>query len=156
MTSEFKNLTEQEVNLMLMTPALVTLLIAGAEGNIDQKEIDWGSKIAHFRANEHTILQTYYQEVDKNFNNTLNQIIEIMPENVSERSNKINQQLHKLNDILKRVDNNFAKEFYKSLLTLAKKVAKASGGMWGYGSISPEEQKHLNLEVIHPPEDKCI
>lgn len=153
MTSEFKNLNEQEVNLMLMTPALVTLLIAGAEGDIDKKEIDWGSKIAHFRANEHTILQTYYQEVDKHFTDTLKQITDAMPEDVAERSKRINQELHKLNDILKKVDNNFAKEFYKSLLSLAKQVAKASGGMWGYGSISPEEQKHLNLEVIHPPED---
>ena len=71
MIYEFKNLNSDEANLMLIAPALVTLLIAGAEGDIDEKEIDWGSKIAHFRANEHTILQNYYQEIDKSFNDTL-------------------------------------------------------------------------------------
>ncbi|MBK8549639.1 MAG: hypothetical protein IPL53_00740 [Ignavibacteria bacterium] len=154
MIHEFKNLKEDEASLMLMTPALVTLLIAGAEGNVDQKEIDWGSKITHFRANEHTILQNYYQEIDKNFNETLKQLIEMMPKEVEERSKKINQELSKLNSVIPKLDPDFAVELYKSLLSLSTQVAQASGGLWGYGSISPEEKKHLNLEVINPPKYK--
>jgi len=136
---------------MVMAPALVTLLIAGAEGNIDQKEIDWGSKIAHFRANDHSILQNYYQEADKNFNETLKELIEKMPPDVSERNNKINQELSKLNNIFPKLDVSFSKEIYKSLLSLSRHVAEASGGIWGYGSISPEEKKLMNLEFINPP-----
>ncbi|MEO8666785.1 MAG: hypothetical protein ABI462_14940 [Ignavibacteria bacterium] len=153
MIYELKNLSEDEINLMLLTPALVTLLIAGAEGDIDEKEIDWGTKIAHFRANENTILQNYYQEVDKNFNDALKQLKEIMPPEVAERSKKINQELCRLNDVLPKLDPDFAKEFYKSMLSLSKQVAQASGGLWGYGSISPEEKKHLNLEAINSPAD---
>ena len=153
MILELKNLNEEEANIVLMIPALVALLIAGAEGNIDQKEIDWGSKITHFRANEHSLLQNYYQEVDKNFEDTLNQLIKAMPEEVNERSKKINQELSKLNNIIPKLDSEFAAEFYKSLLSLSTQVAKASGGIWGYGSISPEEKKYLNLEVINPPEN---
>ena len=74
-----------------------------------------------------------------------------MSSNVDERSQKINQELKKLNEILPKIEIIFAKEFYKSLLRLAKQVARASGGIWGYGSISPEEQKYLDLEVITPP-----
>ncbi len=151
MIHEFKNLNADEINLMLITPAMVTLLIAGAEGNVDEKEIDWGSKIAHFRANEHTILQNYYQEIDKNYNDTLKQLIDVMPDDVNERSKKINTELSKLNSVLPKLDPDFAKEFYKSMLSLSTQVAQASGGLWGYGSISPEEKKHLNLEVINPP-----
>ncbi|MDQ3020624.1 MAG: hypothetical protein M3R36_08650 [Bacteroidota bacterium] len=153
MIPEFKNLSEQEINLMLMTPALVTVLIAGAEGDIDKKEVDWGTKIAHFRANQPSLLQSYYQEVDKNFNSTLKEIIDAMPKDVTERSSKINLELSKLNHVFKKLDANYAKEFYKSMLSLSKQVAQASGGVWGYGSISPEEQRHLNLEAIHQPED---
>lgn len=153
MILELKNLNEEEANLVLMTPALVALLIAGAEGNIDQKEIDWGSKITHFRANEHSLLQNYYQEVDKNFEDSLKKLIEAMPADVNERSKKINQELSKLNKIIPKLDSEFAGEFYKSLLSLSTQVAKASGGIWGYGSISPEEKKYLNLEVINPPEN---
>ena len=151
MIYEFKNLTEEESNLMLITPALVTLLIAGAEGKIDQKETDWGEKITHFRANEHSIIQNYYLEVDKNFNETLRKLIEAMPPDVKERSDKINKQLETLNKIFPKLDQEFVKEFYKSLLSLAKLVAKASGGIWGYGSISPEEKKYLDLHAIEPP-----
>jgi hypothetical protein len=77
-----------------------------------------------------------------------------MPKDVEERSKKINQELVKLNDILPKLDKDFAIELYKSLLTFSKQVAQASGGLWGYGSISPEEKKHLNLEVINSPENK--
>ena len=151
MIHEFKNLTQDECTTMVMAPALVTLLIAGAEGNIDQKEIDWGSKIAHFRANNHSMLQNYYQEADKNFNATLKELIEKMPPDVSERNNKINQELSKLNNIFPKLDASFSKEIYKSLLSLSRHVAEASGGIWGYGSISPEEKKLMNLEFINPP-----
>ncbi len=152
MLTEFKNLNEQEINLLLMAPALVTVLIAGAEGEIDKKETDWGTKIAHFRASQPSTLQTYYQEVDKNFNSTLKEIIEAMPEDVPERSGKINHELSKLNDILKKLNVSYARDFYKSMRSLSKQVAQASGGVWGYGSISPEEQRYLNLEVITEPE----
>lgn len=153
MLPEFKNLNEQEINLLLMTPALITALIAGAEGKIDQKETDWGAKIAHFRAADSTILQKYYQEVDKNFSQTLSELISAMPENTEQRNSKINNELEKLNDVFKKLDKAFAKEFYKSMLSLSKQVARASGGIWGYGSISPEEQKLLDLEAISPPEE---
>ncbi|MEZ4692415.1 MAG: hypothetical protein R3A12_20530, partial [Ignavibacteria bacterium] len=97
MISEFKNLTEEESSLMLMAPALVTLLIAGAEGKVDQKETDWATKITHMRAGNHTILQDYFQEVDQNFTDILNELIIAMPENTDERAEKINSELSKLN-----------------------------------------------------------
>lgn len=151
MISEFKNLTEQEAGLMFTAPVLVTLLIAGAEGRIEEKETDWGAKIAHFRASAPSVLQSYYQEVDKSFNDTMKDIILKIPPDVVDRNYKINQELSKLNDILKKLDSGFAKEFYKSLLSLSKQVAQSSGGVWGYGAISPEEKALLNLEVINDP-----
>lgn len=151
MISEFKNLNEEESSLMLMTPALVTLLIAGAEGKVDQKETDWASKITHIRAGNHTILQDYFQEVDQNFTDMLNELIIAMPENADERAEKINSELSKLNKILPKLHKTFAVEFYKSLLSLSTQVAQASGGVFGYGSVSPEEKRYLNLDAINSP-----
>lgn len=151
MISEFKNLNEEESSLMLMAPALVTLLIAGAEGHVDQKETDWATKITHIRAGNHTILQDYFQEVDQNFTDILNELIIAMPENTDERAEKINSELSKLNDILPKLNKSFAVEFYKSLLTLSTQVAQASGGVFGYGSISPDEKKYLDLDAINSP-----
>ncbi len=38
MIAEFKNLSEKEINLLMNAPTLITLLIAGAEGNIKKKK----------------------------------------------------------------------------------------------------------------------
>lgn len=153
MISEFRNLSESEINLMLNAPALVTLLIAGAEGKIDEKETDWGAKVAHFRAEDkNSIMQNYYKEVDSIFNDSLAAYLSGFPEDVKERTDKINSELAKINDILPKLDKNFAAEFYKGIISLSKQVAKADGGIWGYGSISPEEQKLIDLDVINPPE----
>ncbi|HMS65022.1 MAG TPA: hypothetical protein PKD83_07185 [Ignavibacteria bacterium] len=153
MITEFRNLNESEINLMLNVPALVTLLIAGAEGKIDDKETDWGAKVAHFRAEDkNSLLQNYYKEVDNIFVDSLKEYISVLPEDVTERTEKINSELAKVNDIMPKLDKNFAAEFYKGILGLSKQVAKADGGIWGYGSVSPEEQKLIDLDVINPPE----
>jgi len=39
MIDEFKELSQEEVDLMLKVPALVCILIAGADNKIDQTEI---------------------------------------------------------------------------------------------------------------------
>jgi len=153
MIAEFRNLNEKEINLLLNAPALITLLIAGAEGNIEEKETDWGAKITHFRGeNKESILQSYYKEVDSCFNESLKELILAMPENVDERTLAVNSELQKLNDILPKLGQNFAKEIHKSYVTLAKHVAQSSGGIWGYGSISPQEQKLIDLEIIKSPD----
>ncbi|MBS1552072.1 MAG: hypothetical protein JST15_08405 [Bacteroidetes bacterium] len=154
MIPEFKNLNDHEIHIMLSAPALITLLIAGAEGNIEEKEIDWGAKIAHFRAEDKdSILQNYYKEVDRTFDESLKEYIVMIPHDVHDRTEKINSRLAKINQILPKLDKKFAMEFYKSILTLSTQVAKASGGIWGYGSISREEQKLIDLDVIHRPKE---
>ncbi|MBS1517757.1 MAG: hypothetical protein JSS91_06690 [Bacteroidetes bacterium] len=153
MISEFRNLNREEIELMLDAPALVTLLIAGADGNIEQKQIDWGSKITHFRAkDEDSIMQSYYAEVEKTFDDTLAQYISAFPTDIEERAGIINKELSKINDILPKLSREFAKEFYEDMRTLSKQIAKATGGIWGYGSISAAEQKYLDLEIINPVE----
>jgi hypothetical protein len=56
-----------------------------------------------------------------------------------------------LNPILKKVDQNFAKEFYKSLLEIATEIAKSSGGLLGLNSVGDEEAKHMNLSMLKDP-----
>lgn len=154
MIAEFKNLSEKEINLLMNAPTLITLLIAGAEGNIEEKETDWGAKITHFRGeNKESTLQSYYKEVDSCFNETLKELVSALPENVDERTAATLSELQKLNDILPKLSQNFSKELYKSYVTLAKHIAQASGGIWGYGAISPEEQKLIDLDIIKSPDN---
>ncbi len=155
MIPEFKSLTQLEINTIIDAPALVTILIAGAEGKIDEKEIDWGKYVVHFRVSEYesSSMMRVYKEVDKVFDDSIKQFMESLPQDTDERSAIITGKLSGLNSIFRKVDTEFAKEFYESLRTLAKQVAKSSGGIWGYGSISPQEQKYLELEMIEVPVD---
>ncbi|MBX7042995.1 MAG: hypothetical protein K1X85_08830 [Ignavibacteria bacterium] len=154
MIPEFKNLTQQEINTIIDAPILVTILIAGAEGKIDEREIDWGAYVIHFRVSDYesSSMMRVYKETDTVFSDSLTSYLENLPKDTDERSRELNARLAELNPILRKVDPKFAREFYDSLKTLAKQVAKSSGGIWGYGSISPQEQKYLDLDVIEQPE----
>lgn len=151
MIPEFKKLKEHEIKLMIEAPVLITILIATADGNVEQKETDWGAKTIHFRAEDkESILQKYYDIVDKTDRHLFFTLMEKYPSGNDERINVIKGELSKLNAIFPKLEKDFAKELYKSFITLSKQVAKATGGIWGYGSISQEEQKLIDLEMIHP------
>ncbi len=154
MIPEFRNLTQNEINTIVDAPALVTILIAGAEGKIDEKEIEWGKYVVHFRVTDYesSSMMRVYNEVDRVFMDALEQYIQSLPKDTDERSAEIKRRLSALNPIFRKVQLKFAKEYLDSLKSLAKQVAKASGGIWGYGSISPEEQRFLDLDMIELPE----
>lgn len=154
MIPEFRSLTQNEINTIVDAPALVTILIAGAEGKIDEKEIEWGKYVVHFRVTDYesSSMMRVYNEVDRVFMDALEQYIQSLPKDTDERSAEIKRRLSALNPIFRKVQLKFAKEYLDSLKSLAKQVAKASGGIWGYGSISPEEQRFLDLDMIELPE----
>ena len=152
MIPQFKNLSEEETTALLDAPALIAVLIAGADNKIDEKEIDYSSKIAHYRAgNNESILQGYYAEVDKFIGDAITQQINSLPKELIDRQHIITEELAKLNDILPKLDKGFATELYKSFLSFAKSVAQSSGGLWGYASITPEEERLLGLSMINNP-----
>ncbi|MBL8006491.1 MAG: hypothetical protein JNJ56_03090 [Ignavibacteria bacterium] len=152
MIPEFKNLNDKEIDLLINAPVLLTILISSADGNIEQKEVNWGAKTTHFRAEDkESILQKYYEKVDKHSREAFFHIMEKLPVETEGKIYFISNELKKLNNILPKLNKEFAKELYKSYLSLAKQVAQASGGIWGYGSISREEQRLLDLEIINPP-----
>lgn len=151
MIKDFINLNEEEQNLLLSTPALITILVAGADSKIDDKEVDWGAKVAHFRsAKEGTVLHDYYYEVDKIYKDTLNDYLGRLPEDQVERTKRVADEMKKLNDIFQKLDPHFAHELYRSFMTYAEQIAKASGGILGYSAISTEEQEMMRLSMIKP------
>lgn len=152
MIPQFKNLSEEEITALLDAPALIAVLIAGADNKIDEKEIDYSSKIAHFRAgNNDSVLQGYYAEVDKFISDAIAQQINTLPKELIDRQHILTEELTKINEILPKLDKDFASELYKSWLSFAESVAKASGGLWGYASVTPEEERLLGLSMINDP-----
>jgi len=152
MIPQFKNLSAEEKTAMLDAPALIAVLIAGADNNIDEKEIDYSEKIAHYRAlNEESPVHDYYAEVDKFIADSIAQHIRTLPKDLIERQTIISEELSKVSAVLQKLDKSFAVELYNSYLTFAKSVAKSSGGLWGYASITPEEERLLGLNMINDP-----
>lgn len=146
------NLNEQEQRMLIEAPALIAILVAGADHNIDDAEKDWAEKVAHFRSMKNdSILKDYYYEVDKLFLDTFNDYVQSLPEDAVERNKHISVELGKLNTVFPKLDTEFSKELYDSFISFADQVAKASGGVLGYAAVSAEEKEWAQLNMIKKP-----
>jgi len=152
MDRHLKELTSEEKSLLFNVPALIAVLVAGADGKIDKKELDWSEKTVHFRANyRDSKLHDYYLEVEKYIHDAVTVYINDLPKDTTERKSEINIELSKVNRILSKIEHHFAVELYHSFVSFAKQVAKSSGGVVGYGAITPAEEKVLTLDALKHP-----
>ena len=155
MIEQFKNLSKQEIELLLNTPVLITILVAGADNHIDQDEQKWAKKLTTYRQfTEKTILQAYYKIVSENFESNLEKFvmyINSFPQDAKDRNPFISNELAKINAILPKLDPEFSTCFYDSIKSFSKHIAEASGGVLGFGSVSPEELVWVELKMIHKP-----
>jgi hypothetical protein len=152
MVSQLALLNDEEQTLMLNVPALVTILVAGSDKVISDKELDWAEKTISFRSRkEGSVLQDYYYEVSKFIDDSIKDFLTKLPEDVSKRTLEIGEILYKVNSIWPKLDQDFAKALYNSFLTYAEQVAQASGGILGSSAVSPEEKELMKLSMINPP-----
>ncbi len=153
MIPQFEGLTNEEANLLTDTIPLVTILIAGADGNIDQEEKDWATKLTKIRGYAHPeTLQDYYQKVGDNYEERLTSLINNLPDDTDQRNKLISEKLAELNHIFPKLDENLAYRLYESFTTFADHVARASGGFLRFGSISKAEAAYVKLPMITPVE----
>lgn len=152
MIEEFKVLSEQEVETMLKAPILVSILIAGADNEIDNSEIKEAVSIARLKQKKARVdLIDYYKEVGIDFEDKLKVTIQQYPSKAEERNPLIIEELEKINSILPKLDHKFSVEFYASIKDIAKKIAEASGGLLGYMAVGYEESKLIGLNMIKDP-----
>lgn len=154
MIKEFNTLRDDEIEVLLRAPVLVSILIAGADDKIDKSEITQAVEIANSkqsRAREQLI--EYYKEVGKDFHDKFVALVNEMPDTSEGRLEIITKELKKLNFILPKIDQKFAIKLHASLKDMAKKVAEASGGILGYMSVSYEEAKLMELKMIDDPSE---
>lgn len=152
MIEQFKNLEESEVEVMFKIPILVSILIAGADNNIDNTEIKKAislSKIRQQKARKDLI--DYYKIVGADFEDKLKILIQQYPVDADDRNPLIIEELKKLNAILPKLDKNFAVDIYQSIRDIARQVAEASGGLLGYLAVGYEESKFVSLDMIQDP-----
>lgn len=152
MIPEFDGLRDDEIELLLKAPIYVSILIAGADGLIDdseRKEAIQTARSKQVRARAQLI--EYYKEVADDFDLKMEGLIRDLPEDAEQRTSDIIIELRKLNRILPKVEKVWASTFYASLKDMAKRVAEASGGILGYLTVSYDEAKLVELKMIDDP-----
>jgi hypothetical protein len=152
MIPEFNNLSAHEVELMHKAPMLVCILIAGADGRIDQSEISKAISLATKKyIPGKSRLVEFYDEVGGDFEDKLKIVIQGFPVKEKERAPKVIAELTELNDILSKLDREFSIEFYGSLKEIAVEIARSSGGVLGLKTVGQEEARYLSLDMIRNP-----
>jgi hypothetical protein len=152
MLAQIARLSPSESDLVLRAPLLVCILIAGADNDIDRKEIQKAIDLANKkqkRANSH--LLEFYKVVGEDFEDKLKILIQAYPYEATQRNPLITLDLQELNKVLPKIDRTIALEFYQSLREIAQKIAESSGGLLGMKSIGNEEAKYVNLPMITDP-----
>lgn len=151
MVPHIDHLTAEEQEALLQAFPQIAVLVAGADGKIDQEEINWSNKIADMRTySAHESLQPFYQKLDETFSDRFDALRSSVSSDVTQRQAGLTASLSKLNDILPKIDQEWAARFYKDLLTFAEHIAKASGGIFRIGAINRDEAKVLGLPMINP------
>jgi hypothetical protein len=151
MISEFSNLNDREIELMLKAPILVCILIAGADGTIDQKEIKEAIAIARKNIGKKGALSSYFKELSEDFEDKLKITIQGYPYESTQRTPLIVNELAELNSLWGKFEKTFAKNFYDSLRDIAEKVASSSGGVLGIKSVGSEEARFISLPMLQKP-----
>jgi hypothetical protein len=152
MVPELKKLSNEELEMLIKAPLLVSILIAGADGQIDRSEIKGAITTSQKKTQSNSSLKAFYESVSEDFEDKLKVLIQGYPSAPEARCTQIANELTLLNPIFNKVEARFSTEIYNSLKSLALNIAKSSGGLFGFtSSIGPEEAKYVELPMITPP-----
>ena len=142
-------LADSEKELLFKGPLLVCILLAGADGKIDNKEINGAVQTARQQHWVKSSLSGFFQEVATDFEDKLKILIQAYPVEARKRNQLITEELGALNKIWHRLDKNFAAAYYEMLKYLAHKIASSSGKFWA--KITHEEAQLAELPMISNP-----
>jgi hypothetical protein len=149
------NLSADEEAFLKETPVLITILIAGADSDIDAAEIAEAKMLIDKNGKGgQTILDQFYQKVIEDFENNLINYLQKYPKETESRNQIISDQLSQLNNILPKLSIEVATQFYVNMKDLARNIAEASGGVLGYMAVDKEESKYIDLPMVSNPANK--
>ena len=152
MLYQLQNLSEEERIVVQQSPVWVTLLIACADHDIDEAEIDRAKEIVHIKsfATQNDV-KHLYKDLDSHIDKEIDNALRSLPAKGNERLVLLEEHIAKLNRILPKLDSTYATQLYNSLLSLAVSVAKSEGGIFGIQRVSPHEKQYIHLPMLHKP-----
>ena len=150
MIKYFKGLSDEEIDKLKDAISLITVYIAGADGDIEEDELEWAKKIADIRSYSlKDGLEEFYEEVEADFAERVQKYVERLSD-LETRNSTVENRLTELNPILAKIEPKMGALLYSSYVSFAEHVAKATGGFLGFFSIGPEEKALLDLKMLTP------
>lgn len=142
-------LTEEEKQLVLDAPALITLLIGGADGKLDNNEVERANRAITFRSIKgDPLLFDYFDAVEVNFHTRLQEVLQQYSGDTQTRVQALSDELSKLTPILAKLEKIYAQALLKTWKNMAQAIASSSGGVLGYFGISTAEKHLIDLHMI--------
>ena len=144
-------LTEVERQELFDAIPVITILIAGADGKIDDEELNWAKKLTNIRSyKEEGAMEIFYDKVNEDFTDRLDRWVNVLSsQGAKEREELLSERIANLNPILAKLEPEYGAQLYKSFVSFAEQVAKASGGFLGIGSVSKEESTLMALPMLN-------
>jgi hypothetical protein len=149
MLKEFKNLTTTEQQLLFDAIPLITILVAGADGDIDEIELAEAQRLADIRSfNTKGQTNFFYEKVNENLSERIMEMMKELPNALTLRQEEVVARLIGLNAIFEKMVLPFGYLYYKSFRSFAKHVAKSNGGFMRFMTIGPEEAEVVELPML--------
>lgn len=149
MLKEFKNLTPAEQALMFDAIPLITILVAGADGNIDEVELAEAQKLADIRSfDNHGLLKAYYELIDKDLTGKIQEMSKLLPNELEPRQQEIAARLSGINPILAKMELPFGYLYFKSFRSFSRHIAESHGGFLRFMTIGPQEAEVVDLPML--------
>jgi hypothetical protein len=143
-------LSTAEIQTLKDAYAYIAVLIAGADGKMDAKELAWAEKIVQIRSfSGDERLFHLHEEITKELPGKIKEVIGSMPADLPTRNKVFSAEIEKLNPILASLDPFMGNYMYKGYLSFAERTAKSSGGFLSFFAIGPEEKKWIKLPMLH-------
>ena len=151
MIDGFEHLESEEFDTLLDAPALITILVGAADGELDREERTWSERLLRTRTyNYPKQLNEFYRVVVEGFWVKVNDFMAELSTDTEVRGQEIARRLARLNDVFPKLEPQLAADIYKGFLGLAEETAAASGGFLRMGAISVEERQWIKLPMLTP------
>lgn len=142
-------LTPEDIQLIKDAYAYITVLIAGADGKIEDKELEWAEKIVQIRTfSGDERFFPIHEAITAELPGKIRSLIAELPTDTAARNSAISGKLVELNPILAKLHPATGAYLYKGFVNFAERIAKASGGFLSFFSIGPEEKKWIGLPML--------
>lgn len=153
MLDSINHLTAEEQQIVTLSPIYVSLLIAGADGHFDTDEKKRIVELVHTKTfSERAEMQTLFKHINDDVEGQVRMLISSLPEHTAERNQLLSDLIARLNDILPKLDPNFAVQLYNSLRQFAHYIAIADGGWWVISAVSDSEKPFVKLPMLNVPQ----